>query len=40
MDNNKASLRQKLIEMKAKRTKREVIVKKLDKQEEKHLGVL
>jgi|TARA_B110000196_G_C20685020_1_gene448209 hypothetical protein len=35
MDNNKESLRQKLIEMRAKRTKREVIVKKLDKQEEK-----
>ena len=31
---SKTALRQKLIEMRAKRTKREVIVKKIDKQEE------
>jgi len=32
---SKTVLRQKLIEMRAKRTKREVIVKKIDKQEDK-----
>ena len=31
---SKTALRQKIIEMRAKRTKREVIVKKIDKQEE------
>ena len=32
---SKTALRQKLIEMRAKRTKKEVIVKKIDKQDDK-----